>query len=134
MIKGGEKLEESPDLGYTHLMLTQAQIQSLVSTLQQQYQPEEIVLFGSYAWGVPQETSDLDFLIVKKTDLPSYKRSAEVAKIISHQRQQDKILTGVSIDFVIKTPEEIQQRLALGDPFIEDMYLKGKKVYVKAKA
>ncbi|HDO26425.1 MAG TPA: nucleotidyltransferase domain-containing protein, partial [Nitrospirae bacterium] len=39
------------------------------------YNPEVIYLFGSYAWGKPDEDSDLDLLVVvEKSDERFYKR------------------------------------------------------------
>ena len=40
------------------------------------YGPKELYLFGSYAWGKPDEQSDLDMLVVvDKSDEKPYKRS-----------------------------------------------------------
>lgn len=40
------------------------------------YGPKELYLFGSYAWGKPDEQSDLDMLVVvDKSDEKIYKRS-----------------------------------------------------------
>ncbi len=39
-------------------------IESVKNKLIETYQPLEIYLFGSYAWGVPHEESDLDLLTV----------------------------------------------------------------------
>ncbi|MDZ7262577.1 MAG: nucleotidyltransferase domain-containing protein [candidate division KSB1 bacterium] len=32
------------------------------------YEPEKIILFGSYARGEVDESSDVDFVVIKKTD------------------------------------------------------------------
>ena len=34
--------------------------------LKAEFQPEEIYLFGSHAWGVPTDDSDLDFMVIVK--------------------------------------------------------------------
>ena len=34
--------------------------------LKAEFQPEEIYLFGSHAWGVPTDDSDLDFMVIIK--------------------------------------------------------------------
>ncbi len=50
-------------------------IEAVKSRLINAYNPEVIYLFGSYAWGKPDEQSDLDLLvIVKSSDEKSYKR------------------------------------------------------------
>ncbi len=60
-------------------MITEAQIQAVVARIVEGYAPDRIILFGSYAYGTPTEDSDLDLLIIKKTDLrPKIKRIVAV--------------------------------------------------------
>ncbi|RZK22394.1 MAG: nucleotidyltransferase domain-containing protein [Hymenobacter sp.] len=47
-------------------MITEAQIQAVVRRIVEGYAPDKIILFGSYAYGVPHENSDLDLLIIKE--------------------------------------------------------------------
>lgn len=49
-------------------MVTEEQIQAIVRRIVQGYQPDRIILFGSYAYGTPTEDSDLDLLVVKADD------------------------------------------------------------------
>ncbi len=46
-----------------------------------EYDPEAIVLFGSYAWGTPREESDVDLFIIKETDEPRIRRSCKIDKM-----------------------------------------------------
>lgn len=48
-------------------MISAEKIDAVKSKLVQTYNPLEIYLFGSYAWGTPTEDSDLDLLIVVET-------------------------------------------------------------------
>jgi predicted nucleotidyltransferase len=61
-------------------MITQEQIEEIVKRIIDNYDPEKIVLFGSYAYGHPTEDSDLDLLVVKNSDLPRYKRAREIRR------------------------------------------------------
>ena len=45
-------------------MISQDKIQSVVNLLVKVYDPMTIYLFGSYAWGEPNEDSDLDFMVI----------------------------------------------------------------------
>ena len=45
------------------------EIQEAVKRLAEAYQPVNIYLFGSYAWGEPHVDSDLDFLVVLNDDI-----------------------------------------------------------------
>jgi uncharacterized protein len=49
-------------------LISQSKIEEATARLVKAYQPEAIYLFGSYAWGEPNEDSDLDFFIVLKDD------------------------------------------------------------------
>ena len=45
-------------------MISQDKIQEATRRLVEAYNPVAIYLFGSYAWGVPTEDSDLDFMVI----------------------------------------------------------------------
>jgi predicted nucleotidyltransferase len=47
-----------------------------------EYQPEKIILFGSYARGETDEYSNLDFVVIKKTGKRFLERLIQVAKLI----------------------------------------------------
>lgn len=49
-------------------MITEEQIQAIVHRIVAGYQPDRIILFGSYAYGAPTEDSDLDLLVIKADD------------------------------------------------------------------
>ena len=49
-------------------LISKSDIEDATARLAAAYQPEAIYLFGSYAWGEPNEDSDLDFYVVLKDD------------------------------------------------------------------
>ncbi len=51
-------------------MITSKQIQEVTDIIVEEIQPEKVLLFGSYAAGVPNEHSDIDIIVVvdKKLD------------------------------------------------------------------
>ena len=57
------------------------QIKAIVQKLKT-YKPERVILFGSYAWGKPTKSSDLDLLIIKKTKKKRLRRAPEVYKLL----------------------------------------------------
>ncbi len=74
--------------------------QNLVSSLK----PEQIILFGSYAYGEPNKDSDVDLLvIVSQSDEPRYRRA----------RQAYKALRGVGIatDVIAMTKEKVKRKM-----------------------
>ena len=83
-------------------MISKELINEVKNRLVKVYDPLEIYLFGSYAWGNPTEDSDLDLLIViEKSDEKRYKRS--VRGYIS--------LAGLSVpnDIIVYTSEEFDK-------------------------
>ena len=85
------------------------------------YPVNRIILFGSYAYGKPGKDSDLDLFIVMETT----KRPAERRMMLSRLFRDRQM----PMDFIVKTPEEIQNRLALGDCFVKKILEKGTLLY-----
>lgn len=98
-------------------------IQSIVNTLKESYFPERIILFGSYAEGTSHQDSDIDLLIVKKTNQPFFQRLAEVRRLVSQQRR------GYAFDPIVVTSKELQKRLARGDQFFRRIVTTGRVLY-----
>lgn len=84
-------------------MVTQEQIQELVKEIAQNYQPEKIYLFGSYANGTPTKDSDIDLFIIKETDKRRIERSWEVREGIKNYIN--------SMDIIVYTPNEIKEAM-----------------------
>lgn len=103
------------------LAVTQERIKEVVDKIVKEYQPEKIILFGSYAWGELREDSDFDFFIIKKTKQPSLKRIEALDRIFSRRE--------FPMDFLVYTPEQIEKQLAFGDFFVKDILTKGKILY-----
>jgi len=83
--------------------------------------PEKIILFGSYAWGKPTDDSDVDLFIIKKS---------RDSRLTRQMNLSEKMWgSGVPMDLLVYTPEEVQKRLDLEDPFIEYILTKGKVLY-----
>ena len=85
------------------------------------FNPDKIILFGSYAYGAPRNDSDLDLLVIMDTEMGPAARSAAVARICRPKY--------VAMDIVVRTPEEIQTRLRNFDPFLEEIFKLGRTLY-----
>lgn len=94
------------------------------------YKPEKVILFGSHARGDAHQDSDIDLLIVKKTNKPKWERSREILKLVYKKEYylDDEKFPG-SLDIKIYTPRELARRMALGDFFIEEVMEQGKTIY-----
>jgi predicted nucleotidyltransferase len=95
-------------------------IRELISRIALQFQPRQIILFGSYAYGKPRPESDVDLLIVMDTQL----RETEQALRI---RQYVNPLFGV--DILVYAPARLKERLELGDSFLKEITDKGVVMY-----
>ena len=87
------------------------------------YQPQRIVLFGSYAYGLPHPDSDLDLLIVKQTDERPIDRRVAVRTLLRELRSHP------SVSALVVTPEEMEEQLNLGNPFAQEIVSRGKVIY-----
>ncbi len=101
-------------------MIDLSQIEAFSQQIVEKFQPERIILFGSYAYGQPTEDSDVDLLVI----LPFEEMPVQTAVAI---RQQIK--PPFPLDLIARTPEQIQQRLNMGDFFIQDIISKGRILY-----
>ena len=101
-------------------------ISEIIEKLKNQYKPLKIILFGSYAYGKPSKDSDIDLLILKRTTKRKVDRFVEVKRIIYNPEHR------VPISPLIYTPEELEERLKIGDDFIKEILRKGIVVYERA--
>jgi uncharacterized protein len=102
---------------------TEKAIRQIVDAIIKEYQPQQIILYGSLAYGVPDADSDIDLLIIKETDKDPLERRVLVRQIAadSHRR--------VPFSPLVLTPDELRRRLVLGDPFYQEIMQRGKILY-----
>lgn len=102
---------------------TREKILQIVDKIKKGYEPDKIILFGSYAYGNPTKESDIDLLIIKETSKPFHKRWAEVCDIV-----HDLLGATPFSPFVI-TSKELKRRLARGDMFFKEILSNGEVLY-----
>lgn len=100
-----------------------AQVRLVVEAIRDRYAPERIILFGSHAWGTPHADSDVDLLIVKRTDARPLQRCIDVRQLIRNERRR------LPLDLLVYTPEELDLRLAQGDTFLQEILRRGVVVH-----
>jgi predicted nucleotidyltransferase len=94
----------------------------IVGVIQNEYDPERIILFGSMAVKKVHEWSDIDLLIIKKTSKRLIERALEVGRLIQPK---------VGIDLFIYTPEEYEILLKERSSFLLSVLKTGETVYEK---
>jgi predicted nucleotidyltransferase len=97
------------------------EIQNIVEQLIHLYRPEKVILFGSLAKGKINQGTDIDLFIIK----------SEVPELgVDRIRQLDAMINyKLATDFIVYKPEEVEQRLKLGDPFVKSIFEEGKVLY-----
>lgn len=90
----------------------------------EEYKPEKIILFGSLATDTVTETSDIDLIIIKRTNKRPLERQRELLKIVRPK---------IAMDFFIYTPSEFEEgRREKKEFFVDEVEKKGKVLYEKA--
>ena len=110
---------------YNGVMIETSQILSVAEKIAEQFHPERIILFGSYAYGTPNEDSDVDLLVVMP--LPNKKRGKA-----SDIRQFLDI--AFPMDILIYDPDYLQQRIDMEDFFVREITEKGQVIYESSYA
>jgi predicted nucleotidyltransferase len=87
-----------------------------------EFRPEQIILFGSYAHGVPTEDSDVDVLVVMP--LARGRRDVQQAAAI-----RERVPASFPMDVIVRSPQQIARRLAHGDSFIAGVLRYGQMMY-----
>ena len=54
------------------------QIEDVGRRIAEEYQPDRVLLFGSYAWGAPTEDSDVDLLVILPFDGQAVAKTVEM--------------------------------------------------------
>jgi predicted nucleotidyltransferase len=98
-------------------------IHALSQQIAQQFQPDKIVLFGSYAYGRPTPESDADLLVLIDTPLRNREQAAQIARALDYH---------FGLDLIVRTPQQFNYRIAEGDFFLREIAEKGKVLYARA--
>ncbi len=97
-------------------------VKSIVQRLVSSLQPEQIILFGSYAYGQPNDDSDIDLLvIVSDSDEPGYRRA----------RAAHRALRGLGVpkDIIVMTRDEVNQKASVRSSLVSQVLREGKMLY-----
>jgi predicted nucleotidyltransferase len=101
--------------------VTEALLAEITQRIVSAFQPEKIVLFGSYASGTANLDSDLDLLVVMESQDSMARRIMRVAEVAE--------VPFLPMDVLVFTPAEVQERVALRDPFMVDVMAGGRILY-----
>ena len=97
-------------------------LESAVERLKAEFQPEEIYLFGSHAWGDPHDNSDVDLFVVVRDSSETPIRRAQRAH---------RCLRGLRMpkDVLVETRNEVEGVKELKTSLENIILSRGRKLY-----
>ncbi len=98
-----------------------AAIRRYARQIAERFQPEQIILFGSYAYGTPHQDSDVDLLVV----MPARNEIDMAIRICL------ALHAPFSLDLIVRTPAHLGRELRDGDGFLREIVTEGKILYGK---
>lgn len=102
-----------------------AMIQAMVRQIVLAYQPDRVLLFGSYAKGTQTPFSDVDLLVVKDTAQPRHLRG--------HALRQLFYGSLVRVDLIVYTNQELTDELMEAHSFLSSITDSWIEVYSRVR-
>lgn len=107
---------------YTSPKIPMAAIRRYARAVAEEFRPEKIILFGSYAYGTPNGDSDVDLLVI----MPARNQIDQAIKI------RCAVDAPFPLDLIVRTPHNMSWRLEAGDWFLREIVERGKVLYEQA--
>lgn len=95
-------------------------IQRIVQQIVERFDPQKVILFGSYASGSPTEDSDVDLLVVMDTKEEPIHAAARIAAAIDHP---------FALDVLVFKPATLRSSFERKGSFATEVMTKGKVLY-----
>ena len=101
-------------------MVDQAEIRAVCDQIVRQFRPHKVILFGSYGSGEPTADSDIDLLVIMPFEGSPIRKAVDVSLDLRHR---------FPLDLLVRTPEQVAQRVAMNDFFMRDIMEHGQVLY-----
>lgn len=95
-------------------------IRDMAEFIKKKFNPQKVILFGSYAYGKPSSESDIDLLIVMDTSFRFYKQAAIIRLALD-----EAFNVSLPMDIIVRDQEEIEKRVEQGDFFMREILEEG---------
>ena len=96
-------------------------IRRYAHAIAEEFHPDKIILFGSFAYGTPHPDSDVDLLVV----MPAGDQHNQAVRI------RYRLAAPFPVDLIVRTPKEMNWRLEEGESFLTTIVSQGKLLYEK---
>ena len=101
-------------------MVAMNQIEEFSQGIGREFGAERVILFGSYARGAVTDDSDVDLLVIIPFEGRNVDKSVEIRM---------KLRPQFPVDLLVRTPENVRQRIEMGDGFMREIVEEGKVLY-----
>ena len=101
-------------------MVPMDRIQEFCDRIVREFHPDRIILFGSHARGDAGKYSDVDLLVIMPFEGHSARKAADI---------RIRLKPSFPLDLVLRTPETVERRLALGDFFLQEVMEEGRVLH-----
>ncbi len=108
-------------------MLTDADIQKMADLIAERFQPEKIILFGSYAKGTATEDSDVDLVVVTRDGRTDVRDQAARMQVAVWDFPVGK-------DILVRTPQQLEYERSLSWTVFRTALDHGKVLYSYARS
>lgn len=88
-----------------------------------EFRPQSMILFGSHARGTAHAESDVDLLVIMPFPGSPLRKAIDILRKIKHR---------FPLDLIVRTPDYIEQRKQMNDPFIIEILEQGKVLHETA--
>jgi predicted nucleotidyltransferase len=99
-----------------------SQLRPYLQILVDQFHPEQVILFGSYAYGEPTPDSDVDLLIVKEITSSPVTDATRIRRAVRHLRHT---VANLPLDIMVRSPDDWRERLNNGASFHNEIHQRG---------
>ena len=99
---------------------TAKDIKDLCDQIASEFRPQKIILFGSHAYGKPTWDSDVDLLVIMPFKGRHTLKAIEIL---------NRLNPTTAVDLLVRTPKQVEKRLAMGDFFMREIIEQGKVMY-----
>lgn len=97
--------------------ISQDKIRNYAQRIGETFLPDKVILFGSYASGNADKNSDVDQFVIMNFSGRAPQQAYEIRKTIPKS---------FPLDLIVRRPQDVEQRLEMGDLFIRDVLSNGK--------
>lgn len=98
------------------------QLLPYLKTMVDEFSPEQIVLFGSFAWGHPGPDSDVDLLVLKPIERSPAADATMIRRAVRHLRHS---ASNLPLDIMVRDPADFARRVANGGAVHVEIARKG---------